>query len=700
MFRFAFGSLRFRLILLVLLAILPFLGLILYIDINQRQHARMDAQQNALRLIRVSVLEQEQLFVSTKQLLVAISKLPYIREGDVEACRVLFTDLLSQYSSYTALSLAFPNGSVICSAPSVSTPINFADRPWFQRVLQSKDFVISEYVIGRISGKSIVVLAYPVLDKLKNIQAIIAIGIDLSWLNQIIAEAALPAGSAYTVIDTQGVILARYPDPEKWVGQPMPETPLIGEILAAQGEGTIEAVDIDGVHRLYAFAPLNTDPSSREFVSIGIPESVAYAEANRILVTNLVGLVMVLFLSLVAAWFGGHVFIMRRINLLVQATKRLQSGDLGAHTGWPYGTGELSQLAQAFDQMSETLRLRDAETRQANITLSKLNRALRVISACNQALVRTDDEIDLLLKICQLIVQVGGYRLAWVGYAMQDEGKTVRPVAQAGYEEGYLETLDITWADTEKGQGPTGTAIRSGKTVIARDILTNPHFTPWRGEALKRGYASSIALPIISNTQTLGALNIYAEEVDAFDAEEIMLLEELANDLAFGIVTLRVRTQHKQAQEKIQDQLKNLAALRNIDMAITSSLDLRVIFKMLLDQVTNTLKVDAACILLLQPHTQVLAFTAGKGFRTKALQHTSLRVGEGHAGQAALERRVIFISDLNETENGFQRSHLLSGEQFISYFAAPLVARGHVKGVLEIFHRTHFEPDREWMDFL
>jgi len=161
---------------------------------------------------------------------------------------------------------------------------------------------------------------------------------------------------------------------------------------------------------------------------------------------------------------------------------------------------------------------------QAEEELRKANRALKVLSECNQAVVRATEEPGLLHQICRLIAQVGGYRLAWVGFAERDEEKTVRPVAHAGFEEGYLETLNITWADTESGRGPTGTAIRSGEYCAARDILTDPHFAIWREAAIQRGYASSIALPLIAEGQTFGALNIYAAEPDAFDADEVKLL--------------------------------------------------------------------------------------------------------------------------------------------------------------------------------
>jgi PAS domain S-box-containing protein len=192
------------------------------------------------------------------------------------------------------------------------------------------------------------------------------------------------------------------------------------------------------------------------------------------------------------------------------------------------------------------------ERKRAEAQLLRTNRANRALSRCNQAVIRAVDEPSLLQQICQSVVEDAGYRLCWVGQAENDEAKSVRPVAQAGFEDGYLSTLNITWADTERGRGPTGTCIRTGRTEVVKDIATDPKILPWRAEALKRGYASSIAIPLVVDSAVFGALSIYAEEPEAFGPEEVSLLTELANDLTFGIATLRARVQRDRAEEEIR----------------------------------------------------------------------------------------------------------------------------------------------------
>ena len=201
------------------------------------------------------------------------------------------------------------------------------------------------------------------------------------------------------------------------------------------------------------------------------------------------------------------------------------------------------------------------ERKQVEEQLYQVNRALQTLSECNQALVRAKDEATLLKDICQIITKFGGYHSAWIGNAEQNQAKTVRPVAQAGFPKGYLETLEISWSDAEAGRGPAGIAIRTRQPCITQNTLTEYIYAPWRSAAVLRGYTSSITLPLLINEQVLGALNIYAAESNAFDKAEVQLLTELSNDLAYGIAALRTKIKHKQAAAALQETSQTLQAL-------------------------------------------------------------------------------------------------------------------------------------------
>jgi two-component system cell cycle sensor histidine kinase/response regulator CckA len=180
-----------------------------------------------------------------------------------------------------------------------------------------------------------------------------------------------------------------------------------------------------------------------------------------------------------------------------------------------------------------------------------LNRALRMLSDSNQALIRITDEAALLREVCRIVVDVGGYRMAWVGFPEQDERKSVRVAAVAGFEQGYIEAMRITWADGPGGRGPVGTAMRTGELRIIHDIRTDPTTVPWREVARERGYESVAAVPLLNEGRNLGSLNIYSAEAAAFDTEEVKILLEMAGDLAFGLGALRRRVEHDRAEERL-----------------------------------------------------------------------------------------------------------------------------------------------------
>jgi PAS domain S-box-containing protein len=158
-------------------------------------------------------------------------------------------------------------------------------------------------------------------------------------------------------------------------------------------------------------------------------------------------------------------------------------------------------------------------------------------------------------------------------------------------------------------------------------------------------------------------------------------------------------TEHKQAEDRIRRQLEHLTALREIDRVITASFDLHLSLEMILTQVIARLGVTAASVLMFNTTSQVLEFAAGRGFHTKAIERTRLRLGEGHAGRAALDLRLVQVSNLREPDNQLI-TPFLAEEGFVSYFGVPLIAKGEVKGVLEIFHAAPLDPDEEWLDFL
>jgi PAS domain S-box-containing protein len=185
-------------------------------------------------------------------------------------------------------------------------------------------------------------------------------------------------------------------------------------------------------------------------------------------------------------------------------------------------------------------------------TLADTRRNLQTLYQCNRALLHATEEYELLQSVCQILVEVGGLRMVWIGYLQFDREKTIRPVAIAGYDEGYVETVKGTWADSERGHGPLGTAVRTGKPCWTKDIRKDANFATWKGEALRRGYGSSIALPLMSDGEPFGAFSLYAAKPGAFNESTLEQYTELANNLAYGVMALRTREERKHAEDKLR----------------------------------------------------------------------------------------------------------------------------------------------------
>ena len=197
------------------------------------------------------------------------------------------------------------------------------------------------------------------------------------------------------------------------------------------------------------------------------------------------------------------------------------------------------------------------ERKKSEAVLKRHQRALAMLSIGNRTLLHSveGDESALLQTMCRVVVGFGDFHMAWIGYKIDDELKTVRPMAQVGHEHEYLEHAAISWGENERGQGPTGLAIRTGQIQIVKDFSIDPRMTLWREEALKRGYNSSISLPLKHQKDVFGALTIYSTELDIFDEMEVSILEEMADDLSFGIITLRNNIARMEAESALEDSL-------------------------------------------------------------------------------------------------------------------------------------------------
>jgi PAS domain S-box-containing protein len=237
---------------------------------------------------------------------------------------------------------------------------------------------------------------------------------------------------------------------------------------------------------------------------------------------------------------------------------------------------------------------------------------------------------------------------------------------------------------------PQSEAIYSRNSLVIHDTKIQSKYTVTHFAIGSSPPESALFVPLLGKGGVLGLLQLQSCRFHRFSQGDIELLTLLGNTASIAIENARLFAETEQ-------RLRRLAALRAMDMAISSSFDLRVTLNVLLDQVTALLEVDAAAVLLFNKYAQTLEYSAGRGFRGSAITHTRLRLGEDLPGRAAFERQLISVRESSQSTISHPR---VAGEDFSTYFGVPLIVKGELKGVLEIFHRAPLSPDLEWLDFL
>jgi PAS domain S-box-containing protein len=631
-----FASLRARLLLLVLLAVVPILGLTSYTNLELRRLAAADAKAEALQLARLAASDQQDTMKDTRQLLFALAQFPELARIDPAACSAFFARLLNQYPQYALLGVIAPDGDLFCSALPTAGSVNLAGHDFFQHALQTRDFAIGSYRNDSVSDKATLNLGYPVLDEAGEVQAVVFAALDLTWLNELAAEAQLPEGSTFTAIDRNGTILVRYPDPGIWVGQSVPEAPIVETILSEQGEGTAEAYGVDGIARLFAFTPLSGTPATGDvYVSIGIPSSVAFADTNRLMARNLAALGLVTVLALAAAWVSGNLFILRRVNVLVSATRRLSTGDLSARTGLPYGYGELSHLARSFDDMARSLERRVAERDQAEEALRESQRTLSTLMS----------------------------NLPGIAYRCQNDwDRTMEFVSQ-----GCLELIGYSPSDL----------IGHQKVSYAQLIHPEDRKPMW--DEVQAALEQGVPFQLTYRVRTVSGEEkwVWEQGRGVVSAEGTLLaLEGFISDITERVLT------HQILEHRVADRTRELSALYDVTAVASSSLDLEMVLDRSLDRVLAVMETDLGTVHLLDETEGMLNLVASRGIPPgDAAQVVSVPVGNGLVGWVVEQGKPLVVSNIT---TGPRPLLAIPNGDSRAYLGVPIQTRGRVSGVLSV----------------
>jgi PAS domain S-box-containing protein len=366
------SGLRLRLLLLVLLACAPLVGLMLHTASEERRRLVKEWNQRSQAMTELATREDGRVIGQTRQLLFALAESSPVRSGSRRDCKRLLDDLLGSYPRYANFWVVETNGTVLASVYPMGEPANQTNRPFFRRALATRAFAIGHFPDRQAVDKFTVNFAYPVFDTTGQVQAVVFATLDLDWVSRF--ESALPAqlpkGATWTEIDRNGKILARYPSPEKWIGQSFPDTSLLKTVFS-EDHGVVETVSSNGIPGYHAFAAMHSQLVPDEVVTLlsSIPRKVLFAEADRRLAENLTGLAVAAGFAMILGWIGSYLLVLRPVRTLVKSSARLAAGDLSVRTGLAHRGDELGQLTRTFDQMAQALELREAERQSAGQAL-------------------------------------------------------------------------------------------------------------------------------------------------------------------------------------------------------------------------------------------------------------------------------------------------------------------------------------------
>jgi PAS domain S-box-containing protein len=351
-------KLSLRLLILVLLAAVPVLAIQVHDLLRGREQRKAAIAEQALDLARLAAAQQDQFIESARYLLAAAAQFPEVQNLDQDGCSGRMRELLDQFPTVTGISAAGLDGIQFCSGFGSPAPASLADRPYFQRAVRDQALAISGYIIGRRNGRPHVNFAYPAMDGAGEVRAVVVLGFSLDRLSESLSATPLPSGATISLIDGDGVLLARAPPEPEWIGRRVREAPVTDAMLVRR-EGVMESAGIDGIERMHGFAPLLA--SADLFAVVGLPWQEAYRQADRLFWRETLFTLLAFALAALAALLSADLWIRRPLSALQEAVGRMKQGDLSVRARTGRGSSpELRELAGNFNDMASALERRQA----------------------------------------------------------------------------------------------------------------------------------------------------------------------------------------------------------------------------------------------------------------------------------------------------------------------------------------------------
>lgn len=548
-----FNSFRLRLALVVFFLFVPVLLLVLWVEESHRNQLYQDAQRDALTLTQSLANNYRQYIDNGHQLLILLSQLPIIQSKNAEACNTLLASLSQEYKVYSGLFVVDTSTGIgFCSSNPYSGAFDNNPSDWYQEVLKKRDFVLSEYRIGPLTGRPVLTMGHPVFNEQGQLVAVVAASLSLNWLNTFIETTALPPDASLTLTDSQGVVLVRYPERTDLVGQPLPLEAVRSAILANE-RGTIQARGIDDIPRIFGYTTVAPEYGSLHTI-VGIPESVILADADRVRAQSIVILGLITLFGATGAWISGTVLI-RPIHDLKEAIRRMASGELSSRTNLRVDIIELQQLLSAFNEMAAAVEHRMAaqveKLSAANAERAKLLEAERQAREEAEALAENLTRLQAVTEALSQAVHVEDVARITIEQTVAVFGaKTgnfhLYHEAEQMFELGYSTTqlsddIVANWRRFPADPAFPVTDVVRRKDAIwfasAREVETQ---YPVMAQFSAISPGASAVLPIMVAERVLGAVSLTFAEPRTFDKDEIALAQSIVYQCAQALERVRL----------------------------------------------------------------------------------------------------------------------------------------------------------------
>ncbi len=523
-------SLRSRALLLVCIPFALLLGLLGYQAVSERKFHLQEVRQRVDDAATVIGFQKAEVIEHVQWLILDLIQAP---QGSafigLSTCSRRLSERMREEPRVAKMLVVLPTGEAVCSTLKRDQGVNFGDDPGFQRALLTSDVVTGEAHPGGANGRFVLPFYMAMRDIQNKVLGVVIVDLELAWLNSELGRGRYPLGSRIGLINAKGTVLAHYPDSEGWVGRHATETPFFKALIAPGKEQVAEEVGFDGVKRVYAIRRFAEATDGPLFLWVGIPREYAVGPVERGFVWTLTATIILLTGVFGAIYWGSNRLLVKPVLALAKAARRLGQGDLDARSGLSRSKDEIGQLAGAFDDMAQSLYVMRQTIRGG--------RALRVLAADARTQASAKDDIELAEATCRSLVEHGGYRLAWVSY-LQGEGVRLEPVARWGLDVPSAQAVQGLWSQvTRQPQGRN--VVSSDDPVVIRDIFSDATAEALRDLAERHSFASGASFPLTVDGALIGTVSICAQESDAFDVEEIILLKEAVKHLALAIAAQR-----------------------------------------------------------------------------------------------------------------------------------------------------------------